>query len=435
MKFSVPAIIAMVVNAVYNIVDRIFVSQFIGESALAALTIVFPFMILAFAIANLIGNGGVSLISICLGEQNIDKANHIFGNMLSAVIGFILIIVFCSFIGIDSLLAILGADGDIIIYAKDYLEIILIGFVPQMVSFCLSGVVRTEGKPILAMQTMLVGAISNIILDAIFIVGFGWGVKGAALATIFGQILGLMVLLPHFIKKQSIVKLYPKNLIINIKLLCKIIGIGTSSFMMTAGASFAMIILNTYLATYGGSSALTAMGAINSLFTLFFMPLMGIQQGMQPIIGYNHGARKHERVRQTLLQGLKITTAFSIVIFLLLETFPEVFMSMFLDKTSDTMAIGVQGLRLYMLSIPILSINIVAMGYFQAIASSFKAIILGASRQFILLIPAVMILSQMFGLTGVWIATPISDAIAVILSISMLLPVLNVNKNIIVEIK
>ncbi|ONI37657.1 hypothetical protein AN639_12115 [Candidatus Epulonipiscium fishelsonii] len=428
MKFSVPAIIAMIVNAIYNIIDRVFVGQFVGESALAALTVVFPFMMIVFAIANLIGNGGVSLISICLGEQNKAKANHVFGNMLCAVLGFIAVIVFCAFIGMDNLLAILGADADVIVYARDYLEIILIGFIPQTISFCLNGVVRTEGKPILAMQSMLIGAISNIILDAVFIVGFGWGVKGAAWATIMGQLLSLAVLLPYFIKKQSIVRLYPKNLIINFNLLGKIMSIGASSFMMTAGTSFAMIVLNTYLATYGGNSALTAMGAINSLFTLFFMPLMGIQQGTQPIIGYNHGANKHDRVRQTLLQGLKITTAFSIIMFLLLETFPEMFIGMFLDKTSDTMNIAVQGLRLYVLSVPVISINIIAMGYFQAIASSLKAIILGASRQFILLIPAVMILAPTFGLTGVWMATPIADCIAVALSVVMLIPVV-VNKN------
>lgn len=413
-EFSIPAVIAMIVNSIYNIVDRIFIGQYVGEDALAALTIVFPVMMIIFAFAGLVGIGSAALISINLGKKDFDMVNRIFGNMLSLGIIVVGIISGIIYINLDSILSIFGATPEILHYASSYLLIILLGFTFQMVSFSLNGVVRTEGKPRLAMGTMLIAAITNIILDYIFIVNFGWGVEGAAIATITGQLMGLLFLLRYFITGQSAVRFHFKNLMPDFKVAIAIFSIGISSFVTTLGTSVAMTFLNRALGTYGGVAAITSMGAINSIYTLFIMPMIGLQQGLQPIIGYNHGAGSNDRVKGALKLGLSISISFSVVIFLLLQSFPIQIISLFLDPSSDTIDVAVKGLRIFILMLPLVSINIIGTGFFQSVAKSLNAIVLGALRQFICLLPLVIFLPMSLGLTGVWLATPIADGIAIV---------------------
>ncbi len=423
-QYSIPAVIANMVNAIYNIVDRIYIGKFAGENALAGLTVSFPIMILIFAFASLVGIGGTALISIKLGESNEKSANHIFGNMLSmaAIIG--LLVTLGGYLNLEGLLTLLGADRNILPYSTDYMNIVLIGVVFQLISFALASAVRTEGRPRLAMVAMVVSAVTNIVLDYIFIGILGWGVKGAAIATIIGQFSGFLILGIYYLQGKSVLKILAKDLIPDVKLVGDIVSIGAASFITPIGSSIAMILLNVSLGKYGGNAAITAMGGVNSLYSMFIMPVMGIQQGMQPIIGYNHGANLKDRVKKTLIIGITIAFVFSIVVFVLLEAFPAIFMQLFIDPNSSTMSIAVNGVRLFNLMLPLLSINLLGTAYFQSVAQVKKALFLSAARQFIFLIPIVLLLPRVLGLTGVWLSTPIADGSAVLVTIIMLIPVL-----------
>ncbi|WP_105617015.1 MATE family efflux transporter [Vallitalea okinawensis] len=420
-QYSVPAIIAMIVNAIYNIVDRIFIGQYAGENALAGLTVTFPMMMLIIAFASLIGSGSASIMAIKLGKKDKDGASKTFGNALSlgVIVAFVLMAV--CYPNMESLLTLLGSNASLLPYAASYMNIVLIGFIFQITSFVLSSTVRIEGYPMLSMVSMLVGAITNIALDFVFIGIFGWGVQGAALATITGQILGFIVLVSFYLRGKSTLSITRQSFIPQLAEIKSIVSIGFTSFLSTIGASVASVFLNRALITYGGNAAITAMGAISSLSTLFVMPILGIQQGMQPIIGFNHGSKDKKRVNKTLLFGISASTIFAVLVFIALQLFPETFMSMFLSKESSTMSIAITGLRYSTIMLPLLSIGFIGTAYFQSIAKSKEAIILGSLRQFILLIPLVTILPSIFGLTGVWLATPVADAITIIATAILLI--------------
>lgn len=425
-QYSVPAIIAMIVSAIYNIVDRIFIAQYAGENALAGLTVTFPMMMLIIAFASLIGSGSASVMAIKLGKNDKEGASQTFGNSLTlgAIITAIFMIV--CYPNLKSLLTFLGSNSSLLPYATDYMNIILVGFIFQIVSFVLSSSVRIEGHPMLSMVPMLVGAITNIILDFVFIGVFNWGVQGAAIATVTGQFLGFLVLLNFYLKGKSTLPITKEIFIPKFDEIKLIVSVGFTSFLSTIGASVASVFLNRSLIAYGGNAAITAMGAISSLSTLFIMPMIGIQQGMQPIVGYNHGSRLKKRVNKTLKLSLLASSAFALLVFSILQLFPETFMSMFLSKDSTTMPLAITGLRYTIFMLPVLSISFIGTSYFQSIAKSKEAIILGSLRQFILLIPLVIVLPKMFGLTGVWLSTPVADAFT-ILATSILL-IINVKR-------
>lgn len=420
-KFSIPAVIGMLVNAIYNIVDRIFVGKFASEDALAGLTIAFPIMMIIFAFAGLVGIGGAALMSIQLGKKDFRSVSHVFGNMLS--LGTIItgITLFAIFMNLQKILILFGAIPEILPYATGYMQIILMGFIFQMYAFTLNGAIRTEGRPLLSMIAMLLSAITNIILDYVFIAIFGWGVQGAAIATIIGQLFGLVILASFYLRGKSSLHLKASDLIPDFRVIKGILGIGFASFVTTLGTSMAITFLNRGLAAYGGIVAITSMGAINSLFTLFIMPIMGLQQGMQPIIGYNYGAHLTKRVYSTLRLGLIIAISFSTVIFLALELFPVAFVSLFLDPASATVEVATKGLRIFIIMLPLLSINILGVGFFQSIGEGMKSIVIGLLRQFVLLVPAVLILPKFLGLNGVWIATPVADGIAILVTMVILI--------------
>ncbi len=419
-QFSIPAVVAMLVNAIYNIVDRIFVGKFAGEDALAGLTISFPIMMIIFAFAGLVGIGSAAMMSIQYGRKDYRSVSHVFGNMLS--LGTIItgITLFVIFINLQKILVLFGATSEILPYAISYMEIILMGFIFQMLSFSLNGAVRAEGRPLLSMIAMILAAVANTILDYVFIAIFRWGVEGAAIATILGQFLGLVILASYYLSGKSSLHLKARDLIPDLNVVKGILSIGFASFVTTLGTSVAMIFLNRGLSEYGGVAAITSMGAINSLYTLFIMPIIGLQQGMQPIIGYNYGARFTKRVYATLKLGLLIAISFSTILFLSLELFPVAFIGFFLDPDSPTIAVATKGLRIFIIMLPLVSINILGVGFFQSIAKGSKSIALGLLRQFILLVPIVLILPKFFGLTGVWVATPVADGLAILVTIVVL---------------
>jgi putative MATE family efflux protein len=356
-----------------------------------------------------------------LGENDLDGANKVFGNTLSFGIIVTAITLLTIRFNLNALLGIFGASKDVLVYASSYMSIILMGFIFQMISFILNSSVRTEGKPLLSMVAMVTSAVTNIVLDYVFIVAFGMGVEGAAYATIIGQFAGLIILGRFYFTGKSQLKVTRHDLKLDFKIIANIISIGFATFVSTIGTSIAMTFINRSLSIYGGTAAITSMGAINSLYTFFIMPIMGITQGMQPIIGYNFGAKNNDRVMQTLKYGIIIGMTFSTIVFSMLELFPNQFLSMFLSKDSSTINVAVIGLRIFIAMLPLLSINLMGVAYFQSIAQGRTSMFLGMLRQFIVLIPLILVLPNYLGLTGVWIATPIADGVAIIITVLVLL--------------
>jgi putative MATE family efflux protein len=425
-KYSVPAVIGTMVNAIYNIVDRMFIGKFAGEDSLAALTIAFPVMMIIFAFATLISVGNAALLSIRFGEHDRKGANHVFCNSLSLMAIIMISIIALVFINFDAILSIFGADAAVLGEAKKYLRIILLGNVFQSYSFLFNGTARTEGHPRLSMMAMASSAVTNIILDYVFVVLLKWGVEGAAFATIIGMFVGLGIFIVYFLRGGSSLSITKKDMIPDMKVIKKIFSIGVAAFMGTVGTSVSMTILNRSLAIYGGTAAIASMGAINSLFTLVIMPLFGIQDGMQPIIGYNYGAGKIHRSYKTLKTGIMVGMIFSIFMFIMMQLFPKTFIGMFLNRGSETFEVAVNGFRLYILSLPILCINLMGITFFQATDNGRTSAILGMLRPFLILIPILIILPPIAGLAGVWLSVPMADFLAIIITVVAL--VINYNK-------
>lgn len=419
--YSIPAVIAMLVNAVYNVVDRVFIGRAEGENALAGLTIVFPVMMIIFAFSGLTGIGGTSLLSISLGERDHKKARRVFGNTISLSLIITGLLLFILFINLDNWLKFFGSEADTHDYAKDYLAIILAGFIFQMMSFIFGNFIRTEGKPYMSMTVMLISAISNIILDYILIIEFGMGVEGAALGTIISQFIGFLIYLQYYLRGKSIIRVKLSDFKPDLKMGAKILSIGLSNFIATVGTSIAMTFFNRELLRYGGTPGVTSMGAVNSLYTFFVMPIIGITQGMQPIIGYNHGAGNKKRVYKTLRIGIIIGSVFSTVVFTLLMIFAETFVSMFLEPGSATIAMAARGLRLFIIMLPALSIAFMGTAFFQSIAQSRIAIMLGSLRQFVILLPLLLTMPKIWHLDGVWAAAPVADGLTVLITLATLL--------------
>ncbi|MFV0502592.1 MAG: MATE family efflux transporter [Lachnospirales bacterium] len=413
-KYSTPTVAAMVVNSIYNVVDRMFIGNYVGEDALGGLTIAFPIMMLLFAIGNIVGIGGSALMSIRLGERNKKEAEKIAG--INITLAFIISMVFLTLMtpNLDFIISIFSNSKNLFPYAKDYLFIILIGFIFQMYSFLFSNMIRVQGRPYLPMFVMIVSAVTNIVLDYFFIVEIKMGVQGAAIATVIGQAVGFFISLYYIGKDKSLIRIHLKNLKPNYRIISNIFSIGMASFVATIGTSISMVFLNNGLYKYGGDAAVTSMGAINSIYTMCIMPILGIQQSMQPILGYNYGAKRMDRVFRTLTLSTITLIVFTTTVFLAIYITPETFIEMFIDSNSPIMEGAIVGLKIFTLSLPIIGINFIGVTYCQSTNQGRKSIILSMLRQFIFLIPLTIILPLYFGLSGVWMATPIADFVATI---------------------
>ncbi|MEK6266654.1 MAG: MATE family efflux transporter [Clostridium sp.] len=414
MKFSIPAIVGMLVNALYNIVDRIFIGQ-VDTLALSGVTITFPISIIIMAFGMLVGIGAAALISIRLGQQKKEEAEHILGNAFALIIIISLIVTTLGLIFLEPMLLKFGASTDTMPYAKQYITIILIGTVFQSVGFGLNNIIRAEGNPRIAMFTMLIGGILNTIMDPIFIFVFHMGTRGAAIATVISQIVNTIWVLYYFLYGKSILKILYKNLRLDAKVVKSIFAIGMSPFSMQIAASIVTIISNKSLVKYGGDVSLGAMGAIMSIAMLVLMPIFGINQGCQPIIGYNYGAKRYDRVKHALKLAIIAATAITTTGFIIIQLFPEQLISMF-SNDPELIEVGARGIKIYLFMLPVIGFQIVSSNYFQAIGKAKISIFLGLSRQVILLIPLLFILPRFFELNGVWASAPSSDIISSILT-------------------
>lgn len=407
-QFSLPAITGMLVNALYNIIDSIFVGHGIGAIGLAAVTIAFPVMIILMGFGMLVGVGATTLISIRLGEQQKEAAERILGT--AATLGIVLALGLAALFLflLDPILIILGADASVLPYTREFLIPILSGNVFMFIGFGLNNIIRAEGHPKKAMSTMLLSAFINTLLNPLFIFVLGLGIKGSALATVISQAVSAGWVVWHFTLGDGFLKLRFKNLRLERAITLDILSMGSSAFFMQVAASMVAGLFNYILTLQGGQTAVAAMGIINRISMLILMPLFGISQGTQPIIGYNYGARNYSRVKETVITGSLIATGVSIAGFVLIQVFDTYIIRLF-STDPELIQLGATGLRIFMSMLPVIGFQIIGVTLFQAIGKPKKSLILSMSRQILILVPALLILPHFWGLWGVWLSGPLSD--------------------------
>ncbi|OIJ12559.1 MATE family efflux transporter [Anaerobacillus alkalilacustris] len=414
-NLSVPAVIGMFVMALYNVVDTIFISYAVGISAVAGLTISFPVLMIIMAISAAIGVGGASVISRKLGAKKLGEANQVFGNILTMIIFISLIGFIGGFTLLKPTLVLFGATSDILGYAYEYMFPLLLGTFFFSFGFSTNSIVRSEGNAKFAMNLMIISSVLNIILDAIFILGFGMGIRGAAYATLVSQAVIAIITLQYFLSGKSSLSIMVTTLKPKFIIMKEVLSVGLPAFMQQAAGSIMMISINAMLIRFGTEFHVGLFGIIQRISMLMLMPLLGIMQGMQPIIGYNFGANNFSRLKQTVLLGLKVATLLATAIFLIMMIFPKLFITIF---SSDPTVIdsGTEAIRILFAASFFIGVPIVCGGIFQALGKVKEALILSMSRQFLFLIPLVLILPHFIGVNGVWMAFPISDALAFFLS-------------------
>ncbi len=419
LKFSLPAIVGMVVNALYNVVDRIFIGRGVDGRAIGGIYVGMPMSLILMAFSMLIGIGGNTLVSIRLGEGKKEEADRIASNaiiLLGLVSGIISVL---GLIFLKPLLIGFGASESNLQYAMDYLRIILIGAPINAIGFGMNNFIRGEGSPKIAMITMLIGAILNTILDPIFIFIFDMGVQGAAWATIISQAVSTTWVVSYFFGKRSMLSLKREYLKLKTHIVKQIIANGFAPFSMQLAASMVTILLNNNLQRYGGDLATSSMGVINSVSMMILMPIFGINQGSQPIMGFNYGAKKYDRVKETLKYAIIGATTITTLGFIIIQTFPEAIIKIFISDKNDLAELigyAVPGLRTYLFMLPIIGFQVVSTSYFQATGKPKHSMLLSLSRQVLLLIPALIILPKIFQLSGVWYAGPTADFISSIIT-------------------
>ena len=379
--------------------------------AISGLALTFPMMNLAAAFGSLVGVGASTLVAMKLGQKDYAGANHVLGNVLAlnVILGFLFMVVFLAFL--DPVLVFFGGSEQTIPYAKDYMRIILYGNIITHMYLGLNAVLRSSGFPRMAMYTTLLSVVVNCVLNPIFIFSWGWGIKGAAWATVISQTISLLFQLVHFAKPQSLLHFQRGIYRLRGEIVRGILSIGLSPFLMNLCSCLIVILINRGLKEHGGDMAIGAYGIVNRIAFLFVMIILGFNQGMQPIAGYNYGARLYPRVLQvtrlTMLCGVGVAT----LGFLLCEFMPEWIVRMFTTDT-DLIAKSVYGLRIVFAVFPLVGFQMVSTNFFLSIGMSKKAIFLSLTRQMLFLLPGLLILPPLLGTLGVWISMPISDTVA-----------------------
>lgn len=409
--YAIPAVIGTMVNALYNIVDRIYIGQGVGPLAMTGLTLTFPVLLFLQAFGMLVGAGAATRVSIFLGRKANDMAEKVLGNALTLTFILAIFTILPCMLFLDDLLVWFGGSEQTIPYAEDYLYITIPGNLLACLSFSFNAVMRASGYPKKAMITMMIGAVVNVILDPIFIFWLDMGIRGAAIATVISMAVSAVYVMSHFVNKQSIVRFHTKYFKPEWPVIWQILTIGISPFSMQMAGSMVVIIQNYALKSYGGDLALGANGIITSAGMLLVMLIIGIAQGMQPIVGFNYGAGQYKRVQETLRLVIITATIIMGVGCVCSMLFPRLIARAF---TSDPELIDVtaNGLRISLLVFVVVGSQISISQFFQSIGIAWKAMFLSLSRQVIFLIPAILIFPNFWGLDGVWYAAPFSDFIA-----------------------
>ena len=419
-QFAIPAIIAMTASSLYNMVDSIFIGQGVGTLAISGLAVTFPFMNLAAAFGSLVGVGASTMISVKLGQKDYDTARKVLGNVVSLnmIIGILFTVI--SLLFLDPILYFFGASSNTISYARDYMIIILCGNIITHCYLGLNSAMRSSVMPKQAMAATILTVVLNAILDPIFIFVFDLGIAGAAYATILAQIVSLVWLIISFSHKDKVMHFTRKGFRLEKRIVFSSLSIGMSPFLMNVAACLIVIVINRTLFYHGGDIAIAAYGIINRVVFVIVMIVLGLNQGMQPIAGYNFGAQNKERVLKVLKMTIIYATVITTTGFLICEIFPYYIARVF---TSDENLISeaVVGMRYVVMVFPVVGFQIVSSNFFQSIGMARQSIFLSLTRQLIFLLPGLLIFPLFFGTTGVWISMPLSDLLATIVALVMLL--------------
>lgn len=420
-RLSVPAMMGMIVNALYNFVDTVFLGQFVGVDAIGALAISFPIQMIIMGFGTMIGIGAASAASRALGAKEIEKADHIVGNAFLSIfiIGILLITFGREFL--NPILSLFGATDTLLPLAHDYMNIILMGSIFLTISMVSNNVIRAEGNAKVAMISMMIGTGFNIILDPIFIELLGFGIRGAAIATVLGQIFAFLYVTNYFYRGKSNFKIMPHHLKPNIEYLTEIFTVGFPTFMRQIAGSILAIVVNNSLGFYGGDLAISVYGVINRVLMFILMPMFGIVQGFQPIASFNYGAKNFKRVIEVLKVSLKFLIIYSTIGVIIIQLFPGLIIKMFNNDT-ELIRLGKVAIRIVTIMIPFVGIQILSASLFQAIGKAKPALIVSMSRQTLFLIPLVLLLPKLnnLGLIGIYAAFPLADILAIALSVYLL---------------
>lgn len=408
-NFSLPATLAMAVNASYNIVDTIFVGR-LGADAIAALSVSFPIQMLLGAIGIGTGVGAGSLIARSLGAQKHEDASTTVGQVLLLALFFGLVIYLTATYYLRPLLIFFGATPEILELCVDYLAVIANGAVMLFLIMMMNNTVRSEGNAFFSMIVMIASAGTNIILDPIFIFGFKMGIRGAAVATILAKVVGVCMLLWYYFSGRSLLTIRLTRLRPNLKTISEIYKVGLPSLMVQISINIALIIANRILGGFG-YIPIAVMGLICRFQMFAFLPIVGISQGLLPIIGFNYGAKKYPRIREALLKGVGAGTIFSTLAGLVFFLFPVFFLRVFTSEP-EVLAVGANAVRIMVVMYPLLGGQTVSITFFQAIGKGIPSMLLSVLRELLLYIPLILVLSNLFDLTGVWISRPIADLLA-----------------------
>lgn len=419
MQYAVPAIIAMTASSLYNMVDSIFIGHGVGTMAISGLALTFPLMNLAAAFGSLVGVGASTLISVKLGQKDYDTAQRVLGNVfvLNILLGVSFTLIVMAFL--DPILYFFGGSDQTVGYARDYMQIILLGNAVTHLYLGLNAVLRSSGHPQKAMYATVATVVINTLLDPVFIYGFNWGIRGAAIATIVAQMISLAWQLKLFSNKEELLHFHRGIFRLKRKIVFDSLAIGMSPFLMNMAACFIVILINQGLKKYGGDLAIGAFGIVNRLVFVVVMIVMGLNQGMQPIAGYNFGARLYDRVNKVLKLTIVYATAVTTFGFLVGMLVPDLVVGIF-TSDAELIELSSKGLRITVMFFPIIGFQMVTSNFFQSIGMAGKAIFLSLTRQMLILLPCLLILPHFFGVAGVWYSMPVSDVLASLIALVML---------------
>lgn len=417
-KLSAPVVVGMLVQALYNVVDTFYVGLVYGANsvqAIGGLSIAFPVQMIITAFGIVLGTGGSSIISRTLGAQEYKKAEKVLGNVFSlSLILSVLIAIPCLYY-LNPILKVFGATSGVLPYARDYLKYIILGGTVFVFGVAAQNIVRSEGNSRLAMIAMILGGGLNIFLDPFFMFGFGMGVKGAAIATVISQTIASIWLLLYYIEGKGAVHFRSETLKPDLKIIKEIGAIGTGSFIMECSNSIMMIFVYNALATYGGDVAIAVFGVVMKINSFIFMTLLGMAFGLQPVVGFNYGAKKYERIAEAVKISLVATTTFGVIGLTIIYFLREQLLGLF-STNPEYLKLGKNAIMIMVLGTPLIGMNVITSTLFQALGKAKPAFLLSISRQLLFLIPAVIVLPRVYKLNGVWAAFPVSDSLAFLLS-------------------
>lgn len=425
LKLSLPAFMGLFVMTIYNVVDTIFVGHYVGAMGIAGLSIVFPLQMLTIGVGQLTGMGGASLVSRLIGAGDTQRGEHALGNAVAFTVVISTALVIAGLSNTDLWLRLMGASDAVLPYARDYMRFVLIGVPFKAFGMAQNFLIRAEGNARVSMIGMIIGAVLNIILDALFIIVLDMGIRGAAIATAIAQVVTALYFTRYYVSGKSFLKLHLKSLAIKWDILKPILAIGIAAFASLSASSLTIVFVNRALATFGGDVAISAYGLVHRIMMFAFMPGVVIGQGLQPVLGFNYGAQRYDRALRAIKLAMIAATGFSVAVFLALFFAPEVFIQVFTGD-SELIAVGSYAAKHVFFLKYLIGFIMVGSVVFQAMGKAPQAFITAIARPALFLLPLVFILPRYYQLEGVWLAFPITDALTFILVLVLIIPQIRV---------